>query len=188
MKAVLISIQKEHNVNIFDGSKHFEGRKTLPAIIPLGNHIDNSTTYNPSDSDVICYVYEPKAGGGCGKVVGQFVCDFAQTFHTSFADMKRVAKALCVTEEFAKQYFNRERGYMLRVCVPERYEKLKELSEFTSPEWFRDCEKQCPDMERMRCPVGDSRKADKMCGWCRKGGKPITRPPQSWCYVEEINR
>lgn len=168
-KAVLISIRKEHNVNIFDGSKHFEGRKTLPTIIPLGNHIDNTTTYNPSDSDVICYVYEPKAGGGCGKVVGQFVCDFAQTFHTLFADMKMVAKALCVTEEFSKQYFNRECGYMLRVCVPKRYDKPKELSEF----WTVKC---------------TNKKGS--CGECEIKPdciKHITRPPQSWCYVEEVS-
>lgn len=162
MKAVLISIRKEHNKNIFDGTKRFEGRKTLPKIIPLGNHIDNTTPYVPSDDDVICYVYEPKAGGGVGKVVGYFVCDFAQSFHTAFANMKMVANALCVTENFANQYFNRNRGYMLRVCVPKRYDKPKELSE------FHHCHTGV-NIDRSGYPLGPR----------------MSRAPQSWCYVEK---
>ena len=163
-KAILISIRKEHNKNIFDGTKHFEGRKTLPQIIPLMNYIDNTSTYTPSKSDVICYVYEPKAGGGCGKVVGQFVCDFAQSFRSSTANMTLVAKALCVTKDFTKQYFNREIGFMLRVCIPERYDKPKELSEFRS--------------YNVTHYIGDN-------------GYPIPthdikKPPQSWCYVEKL--
>lgn len=167
MKAVLISIRKEHNEKIFDGIKRFEGRKTLPAIIQLGNHIDNTTTYNPSEYDVICYVYEPKAGGGCGKVVGYFICDFAQTFHTKFANMRMVSNALRVSEDFAKQYFNREKGYMLRVCAPQRYDKPKALIEFCHP---CDRDPQCD------------------CRYCVRygGNKPIFRAPQSWCYVEQL--
>lgn len=179
-KAILMSIRKEHNKNIFDGIKRFEGRKTLPATIPLGNHIDNTSTYNPSEYNVICYVYEPKTGGGCGKVVGQFVCDFAQTFHPKIANMKMVANALCVTEDFTKQYFNREKGYMLRVCIPQRYDKPKELSEF-----YRECEYEkdcgsCPYLYVENTP-------NCYETWCEIDGKiPITRPPQSWCYVEEL--
>lgn len=157
-KAILISIRKEHNKNIFDGIKRFEGRKTLPTIIPLGNHLDNSSTYNPSEYDVTCYVYEPKAGGGCGKVVGQFICDFAQSFRPAFANMRMVAKALCVTEDFTKQYFNRDIGYMLRVCVPQRYAEPKELCDFGKLHFNGDWH----IFERKR------------------------KPPQSWCYVEEV--
>jgi predicted transcriptional regulator len=173
-KAILMSIRKEHNKNIFDGIKRFEGRKTLPATIPLGNHIDNTSTYNPSEYDVICYVYEPKTGGGCGKVVGQFVCDFAQTFHPKIANMKMVANALCVTEDFAKQYFNREKGYMLRVCIPQRYDKPKELSEFKPYNRTED-----------DCKYSHLGYAIPKCSDCHECY--VKKPPQSWCYVEEVN-
>lgn len=173
MKAVLISIRKEHNKNIFDGTKRFEGRKTLPTIIPLGNHIDNTMPYAPSDDDVTCYVYEPKAGGGCGKVVGWFICDFAQSFHPALANMKMVANALCVTENFAKQYFNRDRSYMLRVCVPERYDKPKELSEFKPYNRTED-----------DCKYSHLGYAIPKCSDCHECY--VKRPPQSWCYVEEV--
>lgn len=54
----LISINKPHTVKIFDKhTKLIEWRKTA---LPLGRYA----------------VYEPKNGGGCGKVVGEFkVCD-----------------------------------------------------------------------------------------------------------------
>ena len=158
-KAILISIRKEHNEKIFNGSKRFEGRNSKPKIILSGNHIDNTSTYNPSEGDVICYVYEPKAGGGSGKVVGEFVCDFLQSFHTANADMRLVAQALCTSKSFTQKYFHREIGYMLRVCVPKRYDKPKELRAFSKP----------------RGTV--IRAFDSQF---------ITRPPQSWCYVEEV--
>lgn len=170
MKAIMISIRKEHNEKIFGGVKRFEGRKTLPTVIPLGNHIDNTTIYNPSEYDVICYVYEPKTGGGCGKVVGQFVCDFAQSFHAKYANMLMVARALCVSVDFAKEYFNREKGYMLRVCDPKRYDKPKELSEFVKPcNHSNDC-----------CTCD---RYDYMGHSCYDR---VTRPPQSYLFVEEL--
>lgn len=163
-KAILISIRKEHNKNIFDVTKRFEGRKNLPAIILLKNYIDNTSTYNPSKSDVVCYIYEPKVGGGCGKVVGQFVCDFAQCFRSSTANMRMVANALCVTQDFANEYFDRDVGYMWRVCIPKRYDKPKELSEFR--------------YYNVGHYIDDN-------GYPMPTHK-ITRPPQSWCYVEEL--
>ena len=180
-RAVLISIRKEHNEKIFDYSKRFEGRKTCPTIITRGNHIDNTSTYNPSEDDVTCYVYEPIAGGGCGKVVGEFVCDFVQTFHPAYANMKTVAKALCVTEDFAKQYFNREIGYMLRVCVPKRYDTPKELSEF-----YKKCEAtKCEGCEHLKYQRVNPSEYDYDCEYFNYK-IPIARPPQSWCYVEKL--
>jgi predicted transcriptional regulator len=177
-KAILISIRKEHNEKIFDHSKRFEGRKTCPKIITLGNHIDNTSTYNPSEDDVTCYVYEPIAGGGCGKVVGEFVCDFAQTFHPAYANMKMVANALCVTEDFAKQYFNREIGYMLRACAPKRYDEPKELREFRKP-----CDGNCQECRYALWQTYTFISESKIVGCTQK----ITIP-QSWCYVEKMEQ
>ena len=185
MKSVLISIRKEHNENIFSGKKRFEGRKTLPAIIPLGNHIDNTATYKPSQYDVTCYIYEPKTGGGCGKVVGEFVCDFAQTFHSAIANMKMVANALCVTEDFARQYFNRDIGVMLRVCVPKRYDKPKELTDFIVPSKIGCCnEGKCRGCKYFDRGNGFNVEDDCNAHFSTDEYKPLRRPPQSWCYVE----
>ena len=166
MKAVLISIQPPHTNNIFDLVKGIEWR-TKP--LPTGKH----------------YCYETKNGGGLGKVIGEFTIWRVKRYESASHIPENHIDLGCVPKEFLMEYSKGKPIYANCIVNPIRYNKPKELSEFYTPELFRDCEKQCPDMERMRCPVGDSRKADKMCGWCRRGGKPITRPPQSWCYVEE---
>lgn len=168
MKSVLISINKPHTDNIFTHKKKkIEWRKK-----PL-----------PKTTN---YCYETKNKGGCGKVIGQFDVvhniEFDPLNHHLYS--LDFIKDGCVPIEDLIEYANGDviYGNVLEKIVG--YDEPKELSEFYTPEWFRDCEKGCDDMERMRCPTKDSRKVDRMCGWCRKGGKPITRPPQSWCYVE----
>lgn len=179
MKAILFSIQKEHNDNIFSGKKRFEGRKVLPKIIKLANYQPAlSTAYVPSKNDVKGYIYEPKTGGGCGKIVGEFICDFAHSFNSTRAYYPLIAESLCVSEEFARKYFNRDIGYMLRICNPVKYDKPKELSEFTNTtalsygEWF--------DSVYNRDGLAE-RKYQIYLNEFR-----LKRPPQSWCYVKEL--
>lgn len=168
-KAVVISIRKEHNDKIFAGIKKWEGRKTCPVNVKVKNYIDPTATYNKSDDDVTFYVYEPKSGGGCGKVVGEFICDFAQSFHKN-ADYAEIVKALCVSAEFARSYFNKGKGYMIRVNEPKRYDQPKDIEDFNRP-----CDGDCD------CCKYSILKEDRI-DCC----KMIERPPQSWCYVEEI--
>lgn len=177
MQAVLISIQKEHNDNILSGKKHFEGRKTLPKIVEIDNTVQAYSSYIPSDKEITFYVYEPKNGGGCGKVRYYFKCDFAISFNAKTAVWSEIAKALCVSEEFAKTYFNRDKGYLIRVVCPIEYDKPKELIEFCKP--FN------PNMDIHEFfkhigggfPAPDFKSKYDFCD-------KITRPPQSWCYVE----
>lgn len=187
MKAVLISIQPKWCELIASGKKTVEVRKTKPKL----------------ETPFKCYIYETQGRTetpfvdeeghhifkGRGQVIGEFVCNcmtalkadnMVQAYYNNTKDT-------CLTDEEIKVYANGKKLYYWHISDLVIYDKPKELSEFYTPEWFRDCEKQCPDMERMRCPVGDSHKADKMCGWCRKGGKPITRAFQSWGYVYEAD-
>ena len=169
----MISIRKEHNEKIFSGVKKWEGRKTLPKCVKVANYIDPTSTYNKSASDVRFYIYEPKTGGGCGKVVGEFTCDFAQVFLRTglcFPDFEVIAKALCVSVDFAKKYFDGKRGYMIRVCAPKKYDEPKELSAF---EYACDDSQFCPTC---RYHIPGTFTCDHT----------ISKAPQSWCYVEEL--
>lgn len=176
MQAVLISIQKEHNDNILSGKKHFEGRKTLPKIVKIDNTVQAYSSYIPSDKEITFYVYEPKNGGGCGKVRYYFKCVFAISFNAKTAVWSEIAKALCVSEEFAKTYFNRDKGYLIRVVCPIEYDKPKDISEFVKP--YVDYNKPVKDWCHNDCVICD----EENCKYDRR----ITRPPQSWCYVEEL--
>lgn len=193
MKSVLISIKPKWCELIASGKKTVEVRKTKPKL----------------ETPFKCYIYETKDKrfehiGICGykrdgtpynfvnhigKVIGEFVCNridyIGWISNPTKLDWKNFYdKESCLTSSQLYDYSNGDCYYEWRISDLVIYDKPRALSEFASPEWFRDCEKQCDDMERMRCPTKDSRKVDKMCGWCRRGGKPLTRPPQSWCYVE----
>ena len=208
MKAVLISIKSEWCYEIAKDKKKIEIRKNKPntktpfkCFIYATKPIKNYDKGLCLDEGKVGFVYKINYPAAklynmdiiSGKVIGEFVCDSVTKIYAHdkgygvkvehpFSDT--FTKDTCLTLEQLDDYLCKKDGYGWHISNLVIYEKPRELSEFVSPEWFRDCEKQCTDIERLRCPVKDSRKADKMCGWCRKGGKPITRPPQSWCYVE----
>lgn len=150
MKAVLISVNKEHLDNILDGIKKVEWRKKP---LPLGKH----------------YGYETKNKGGCGKVTGEFVVVEnikVDLFDIICNDTKDLVKKGCIDWGFLNKYAGIERPYLYANIIENanRYDKPKELSEFEFPK-------------------------DNIHLSYRKRNqyfKGITRPPQSWCYVEEL--
>ena len=206
MKSVLISIQPRWCELIASGKKTVEVRKTKPRLeTPFKVYI-YCTKKKKEDEYGKTLVFYEDDNGVCeengkrfspletGKVIGDFVCDKIYDIKPHYdipifcdqylCDWKWGEGTVCLSFTEMNEYFKGKKGYGWHISDLVIYDEPRELSEFRTPEWFRDCEKQCDNMERMRCPTKDSHKVDKMCGWCRKGGNPITRPPQSWCYVE----
>jgi predicted transcriptional regulator len=141
VKAVLISIQPPHTDNIFDLLKGIEWR-TKP--LPTGKH----------------YCYETKNGGGAGKVIGEFIIWRVKRFENiSMIPSVYITKG-CVSAEFLKLYSKGRPLYAHFIIAPQKYDKPRELSEFSKP-------------------YGTIRKAFE--------SQFITRPPQSWCYVEVLH-
>ena len=187
MKSVLISIQPKWCELIASGKKTIEVRKTKPKIeTPFKVYI-----YCTVNGDKL-FIIGDKSHQMNGKVIGEFICDriedivFSPYNHGEYIckDQSFIAQS-CIPFYDMFDYLGEEYGYGWHISNLVIYDEPRELSEFSSPEWFRDCEKQCSIADYLLCPIRDSRKADKVCGWCRRGGKPITRSPQSWCYVEE---
>lgn len=183
---------------IASGKKTVEVRKTKPKLeVPFKVYI-YETKDNRYENICVCgwkedgtkYIFK----NHCGKVIGEFVCDRVG-YVRNYGDAVDLYDCIasCLSAKEIIEYATDKNGnfiytYGWHISNLVIYDKPRELGEFYTPEWFRDCEKQCDDMERMRCPTKDSQKVDKMCGWCRRGGKPITRPPQSWMYCEEVMR
>lgn len=149
----LISINKPHTVKIFDKhTKLIEWRKTP---LPLGRYA----------------VYEPKNGGGCGKVIGEFkVCDC-----TEYLSVDAIAPISImmgqVSEEFLNVYAKGKPLYANLLCAVKKYDKPKELGEF-----FKPCKVSCYNCKNPKY----------FNGACELSGKhKIERPPQSWCRVIE---
>ena len=169
MKSVLISIQRQHTDNIKALIKKIEVRKNKP----------NQETPFP------CFIYETKTKGGCGKVIGEFVCDKV-TEYIAYKTQKgsKLCKnpffyaclpiqEMCLTIEQVEDYGKGETLYGWHISDLKIYDKPKELREFKR--WNRTEE---------NAPCAHTKWLYSDCKDCKECN--LTRPPQSWCYVEEL--
>ncbi len=168
--SVLISINKPHTDNIFSGKKRIEWRKRP---LPKTTH----------------YCYETKNKGGIGKVRGQF--DVVENIKFNpLGDTYRPQwlEQGCVPIKELIEYANGDVIYANVLENIEEYDKPKELSEFYT-------EGDCDCLNCKKCywfDKGNGYNCEDDCNLAykaiaeHKSYKPIIRPPQSWCYVEEL--
>lgn len=122
---------------------------------------------------------------GNGKVIGEFVCDTFITDRT-FGHDALFNAAACLSDADAAFYCLNKEMYGWHISDLVIYDKPKELSEFVTyckyefDDDFEHCEG-CPHYYYSNTP---SCGIEEYCG-C-DGLKPITRPPQTWCYVEKL--
>lgn len=101
-------------------------------------------------------------------------------------------KSACMTEREVLDYiggqFNRD-TYFWHISDLKIYDKPKELREFRTWRFGKNdgCET-CFNKKWWEGDTADENLAKRICAPCQKDNfrKQITRPPQSWCYVEEI--
>lgn len=174
MKAVMISIQPKWCELIANGKKTIEVRKTKPKL----------------ETPFKCYIYETKGKTdtptfideegheiyeGRGQVIGEFVCDKI----TDMRDMggEEFFSTSCMTYEDWRNYtdYTKHIIWGWHISSLKIYDKPKELSGFIKP---------C--VNDLWCEVCAMYREfeDK----CYNGALRIKRPPQSWCYVEELNK
>lgn len=174
MKAVLISIQPKWCELIASGKKTIEVRKTRPKLeTPFKCYI-YCTIGNGVKGD-----YLVPSGIQCGKVIGEFVCDrideyfYDQAFDESMGcfinkygyeiTSYELAQTCLSYEEFEK-YGNTNALYGWHISDLKIYDKAKSIEMFPVGKIARDCG----------------------CGGYMIYNKVLARPPQSWCYVEEL--
>lgn len=183
MKSVMISIQPKWCELIASGKKTVEVRKTRPKI----------------DVPFKCYIYCTKQfyrkgdgyfqGKYCGKVIGEFVCDAVEHYTSNCTVFESVLlpspeelEEMCLTLDELNGYGTRGKilyGWHISDLVI--YEQPKELSEF-----YTKCEKfACEGCEHLKYQRVNADEYDYECEYFNYH-IPITRPPQSWCYVEEL--
>ncbi len=176
-KAVLISIRPEWVEKILAGEKTLEVRKTCPNM----------------ETPFKCYIYCTNSGvamrmwGKHGKVVGEFVCDkitwLTHTGFSGFPGNRLVAmkggymidgsfpiyKSLLTTQQIEK-YLDGKDGYVWHISNLKIYDMPKPLYRFKP--WNHECK------------YNDLGIAIPKCGKCHDC--TVEKPPQSWCYVEEL--
>lgn len=185
MKAVLISIQPKWCEMIASGKKTIEVRKTRPKI----------------ETPFKVYVYMikhkwifkllPFLKNRFAKVIGEFVCDniekltyncdgYGDEWH-EWNDEDVECEDMCLSEKELEDYLSTSNGYGWHISELKIYDKPKGLGEFSSYgcKIVGDC---CINYDCPNCIDN---------GWmqppdCKIDGCYLTRPPQSWCYVEEL--
>lgn len=195
-KAILMSIKPKWCELIASGKKIVEVRKTKPKLeTPFKVYV--YATWNGSSREILVkdggtlFVadYRTPAYRASGKVIGEFVCDSIDRYDYDYCPHPEIGmnydcgdswweiadedlENACLTYEDFKKYAWRETvmyGWHISDLVI--YDEPRELREF-----FYACDKPkgsdcsvCLDHRENRC-------------------KAITRPPQSWCYVEEVGQ
>ena len=173
MKSVLISIRPKWTEKIANGEKTIEVRKTAPKEVPFKAYI-YCTIGNGVKGD-----YLVPSGIQCGKVIGEFICDKVERLEEH---IEQGGLYYILSDTFNEQaqldnwelhdYGKGKTLYGWHISDLKIYDKPKELSEFCIP-----CKVSC---ENCKNPIYFE------C-WCEeKGKKIVTRPPQSWCYVEDL--
>lgn len=174
MKSVLISIQPKWCELIASGKKTVEVRKTKPELkTPFKCYIYETLGYKIKLSNICkgaVYI-------GCGKVIGEFVCDnIISAGRGNYVAIPK--RESCLDALDLMDYADGKTVYGWHISNLKIYDEPKELGEF-----YRECEYEkdcgsCPHLYVENTP-------NCYETWCEIDGKiPITRPPQSWCYVE----
>lgn len=175
-KAVLISIKLKWVEKIITGKKTIEVRKTAPKL----------------ETPFKCYIYMSGQIGAHfangfnlipGKVVAEFTCTKIHKvdnkgsqfiIDNDIAVTNGVANRSCLDFDDMKRYLGTKDGYAWEIENLKIYDQPKEFREFYT---LKKCNS---------CKVSGYQ--SNACQYDEKCVVPsiITRPPQSWCYVEEI--
>lgn len=200
MKAVLLSIQPNWCKFIWAGMKTVEVRKTRP------------TLETPFKVYIYCTGHDgwvmksPKAGVQKmdSRVIGEFTCDKIDRLthvgamgsneppklHIETSDLwhkpaNDLLQAACLTEAEAEKYLRGGDGCGWHISDLKIYDKPRELDEFSRFGFFGMGNSNCV-CGNWRCENYEPSEDHMIPPTCKINGCSICRPPQSWCYVEEL--
>ena len=162
MKAILMSIRPKWVAKILNGEKTIEIRKKF-----LKDYVGWVYIYccKQRKNEIGCHINYEKVDG---KVVARFWCDKVEKFDRIMIDFERedLKQNACISQLELDNYIKDNIGYAIHITKLEIFEEPKSLSHFLIP-------------------------SHKVQGIDRNGSdkiftilKPLTRAPQSWCYVE----
>ena len=197
MKSVMLPIQPKWVERIITGKKTVEVRKTRPKIeTPFKCYIYMTATRERCRFWEYMTAYQNSEGGildGSQKVIGEFVCSridrigkrgINNNFDYCYLSLSKwdnddieieiadIQKSCISKSELNAYGANSFCLYAWHISDLKIYDKPKELGEF-----YKTCEEKS-------CRMCDWEREYDVCACAYK--KPITRPPQSWVYVDEL--
>lgn len=185
MKSVLISIQPQWCELIAAGKKTLEVRKTRPKLeTPF-------KVYIYCTADMVKHIVFDEYGDRQielvpQKVVGEFVCDDIRCFDVPYPAFqteldKTILEQSCCTYYALHRYAYHDALYGWHISDLKIFENPKSLKDFRNPcmKYEKDYP-QCGNCDYYHS-MGEY-PAECACD----GQKPLRRPPQSWCYAENV--
>lgn len=194
MKSILQSIKPQYCELIASGKKTIEVRKTKPKLdVPFKVYIyctkSGHTLYYDIDHTKV-NLYHAKAHSQFAvsrllnsKIIGEYMCDeILEIVEDSSIPLyfDNWSDITCLTDLEMREYANGKPLYLWHISDLKIYDKPRELSEFG-----KECNLDCPSVH---CPYWKYQRvnADEWDYDCSCNNiRPLTHPPQSWCYVEE---
>lgn len=189
-KAILMSINPRWCELIARGEKTIEIRKTIPQDLrtPFKVYIYMTAGNAVYPVTINGAPYTCSNNGG-KTVIGEFTCGNIDFHHVSDLITKKDAEATlrgaCLTKKEVCDYIGYKFGdniyakpnlfYGWEISDLVIYERAKSLRKFYSI---------CPEADRSWWNNDKCLECQTPCGEDRR--KYLTRPPQSWCYVEEV--
>lgn len=204
-KAVMLSVQPKWCELIAIGKKTVEVRKTRPSIeTPFKCYIymtkckekligvlhkgdDIYGTIYDEETPLFIKAYKDVSLAGTslygkeGKVIGEFVCDrisrygdYEGNIDSPYFITPEQLKQTCLTYDEFKKYGKNDILYGWHITDLKIYDKPRELGEFKNVKVIRGYHKK------------DESRFEKLSHSKRVQVNYLTRPPQSWGYVEEV--
>ena len=180
MKSILLSIKPKYVALIASGKKTVEVRKTAPKEVPFKCYI-----YMTQGAYKDLGLYSEGIYQNRMKVIGEFICDrviewkyLPDDVFPSWLRMYYIyaddGEKTCLSYREIEEYGKGKTLYGWHISELKIYDKPKQLREFCIP-----CKTNCEDCKKpffYDC-------------WKEKGKiKVVTRPPQSYMFVEEVEQ
>ena len=193
MKSVLISIRPEWCDLIAEGKKTVEVRKTRPKLQPPFKAYIYCTKGDSqfSEGDRFCLYTPPHDTPVIANqsIIGEFVCscitglnadNMVQAYYNN-------TQNTCLSDEEIKDYANGKKLYYWHISDLKIYDKPKYLGKFIVPSNIGCCnEGKCRACQFfLKGNTAAGIEPDCIADFNTDEYKPLRRPPQSWCYVEE---
>lgn len=160
--------------------KTLEVRKTCPKDKDWNKIVKIYCTKDKKSFNDIPKKYQPFMKRFLGKVIGEFVCDYIEEYKSVESKIKGYVEYQVTLQKLCEEmylsicefcsYGNGKTLYGWHISDLKIYDKPKELSEFKKI--------------NRECWYADLGLAKRDCSKCKDENCYISRPPQSWCYVE----
>lgn len=189
MKSVLISIQPQWCELIASGKKTIEVRKSASKEVPFKAYIYMTHNGNKfikkiqtsKDYDIYTEINYKIAG----KIIGEFICDRVIKYEEHIEEgglyytLENDFNEACQLDNWELHDYGKGKPiYAWHISDLKIYDKPKELGEFVKPcDWNYDC---CTCKRAVYELTQAEAKVFYGCD------REITRAPQSWQYVEEV--